>query len=53
MICKCGHSKKDHYSDNKLCGLCYWLDRSEFAVHQFKLDNLKYLEQLSESNNCW
>jgi len=50
--CRCGHSKMEHYSYSRndvfislICcstkGLCECLD--------FKTDNLRYLEQLSEN----
>jgi hypothetical protein len=55
--CVCGHLKKDHdegYSKG-YCGICYnkltirQLNSNDTSWHhEFKFDNLKYLEQLSE-----
>ena len=55
MICKCDHEQKNHFmlnvhdgvsaANRAVCGKCSingynW-------IHEFKLDNLRYLEELS------
>lgn len=60
FICICGHSKKKHrrdrIGDNLYCFLCWDILSSEapspklvqveFMYHEFKPDNLKYLESI-------
>jgi hypothetical protein len=45
--CICGHIFDDHYfgqiSGKAICNECIILDR-EFDTHEFKLDNLRYIE---------
>jgi hypothetical protein len=49
-ICKCGHSKEDHYTNLKLCKICH-LKGCYSGTHKgcghFRPDNLRYLEHLS------
>jgi hypothetical protein len=53
FTCTCGHLKSDHRTN--VCLGC-WLDPNHHkyfskrarAAHEFKLDNLKYLEQRYE-----
>jgi hypothetical protein len=60
MFCRiCGHSKNEHYAVGCFeCFMynCFLPDEKEaFRIknrnHQFKLDNLKYLEQIYESKH--
>jgi hypothetical protein len=48
MICKCGHNEEEHYigtiSKVPVCDLCRDLSLPN-EYHNFKLDNLKYLEE--------
>lgn len=46
-ICVCGHSKQEHYEDeDPVCIDCANSGKGWDAMwHEFKLNNLKYLEQ--------
>jgi hypothetical protein len=49
--CKCGHMQSEHEEneDSPLCIGCSNDNRGwDIYWHKFKLDNLKYLEQLSK-----
>jgi hypothetical protein len=51
LDCRCGHLIKDHGISG--CFVCYEglakdLSRYDKGRHNFKLDNLKYLEMLSK-----
>jgi hypothetical protein len=50
MICKCGHDEKGHYVqyESPLCIACANDSNRCFDMwHEFKQDNLRYLEELS------
>lgn len=61
-ICLCGHHKVNHnedaIEDTNLCWICYmsWshgrekLERAQ-VYHHFRMDNLKYLEELSDNSS--
>jgi hypothetical protein len=58
MKCNCGHLRSDHYKGTtKLSNFwqfwevavdkCLGCDDRQYMFHEFKADNLKYLEELS------
>lgn len=58
-VCICGHHKSNHMDETTTYGLCWpcqgdWQHGRPMLVdsvaHKFKLDNLKYLEQLNEEH---
>lgn len=49
FFCECGHRESKHDLDLYVCFGCY-NENGEFECEcQFKLDNLRYLEDLSRS----
>ncbi|MGH7974846.1 MAG: hypothetical protein ACREBR_04925 [bacterium] len=49
--CVCGHNKIHHKllkPDFQYCSICYHMHGETRSIHEFKLDNLRYLEVLSE-----
>ena len=56
--CICGHSYNSHLDSKYLCGGCEvcasWTFNDKMRVnwfHPFKLDNLKYVEDLAKERN--
>ena len=47
--CICGHKEAQHgiYNKNYMCDECIWPAFNKKGLHIFKLDNLRYLEELS------
>lgn len=50
--CVCGHDITDHValggSDETVCRFCYNQQGESASLHEFKLNNLRYLEELSK-----
>jgi hypothetical protein len=48
----CGHEKKEHFigpmSGYPICSLCADLSMFTEETHEFKLDNLRFVEDLAE-----
>lgn len=54
--CKCGHNEEKHMivmeNITPKFGLCYSCVTEETTRHYYEADNLRYLEQCYENNNC-
>ena len=49
--CKCGHKKIEHLDDG-IFSDCLWTSKEkECYCIKYRSDNLKYLEELSETNS--
>ena len=53
LICWCGHTQEKHsnYYSFPICSICVNIlpDRGADWRHEFKMDNLKYLEGLADA----